>query len=166
MEVKKKLRGSELICLLLCAASVIGMICALQLKGNDPQSGFTPPPFDAEARIGTPEVPQECGWSELDAKAFRVSVSGALTVSEDSVDVWLTNPAENTVWLKLRLCTPDGSILGETGLICPGEYVQQVTLGDPPEEEMPVVLKIMAYQPDTYYSEGSVSLKTTIKVGK
>ena len=56
----------------------------------------------------------------------------------------------------------NGNTLGETGLIKPGEYVQSVELDRVPKVGTPIVLKIMAYQPDTYYSEGAVSLNTTI----
>ena len=76
--------------------------------------------------------------------------------------MWLTNPVSNTVWLKVRVLDEKGNTLGETGLIKPGEYVQSVTLDTVPKTGKPIVLKIMAYQPDTYYSEGAVSLNTKI----
>ena len=60
------------------------------------------------------------GWQELDAQVFRVSVCGAVVLEGNRADVWLTNPESNTVWLKLRIMDENGTVLGETGLIRPG----------------------------------------------
>ena len=67
--------------------------------------------------------------------------------------------------IKLRVLDAQGDTLGETGLIRPGEYVQSVALDALPEDGDAVTLKLMAYEPETYYSGGSVSLKTTVMMG-
>lgn len=123
---------------------------------------FTTPPFDSSTVVGTPTVPDGLGWQELDAQAYKVGICGKFIPNRNTADVWLTNPAKNTVWLKVRVLDEKDNTLGETGLIKPGEYVQSVELDTVPKAGTPIVLKIMAYQPDTYYSEGAVSLNTTI----
>ena len=123
---------------------------------------FTPPPFDAAAVVGSPAVPDGLGWQELDAQAYIVGICGKFIPNGNTADIWLTNPEGNIVWLKVRVLDEKGNILGETGLVRPGEYVQSVELDTIPKTGTPIVLKIMAYQPDTYYSEGAVSLNTAI----
>lgn len=145
----------------LCAAAIVVMAMALTRSG---QQGFTPPPFKPEAQSGQPTVPQDVGYGELDARAFRFSAAGELLALDGEVEVWLTNPAENTVWLKVRILYEAGNILGESGLLRPGEYVRAVRLEKIPKQPTPVSLKIMAYEPETYYSAGSAVLKTTLKV--
>lgn len=147
---------------LLCLAM---MAAALVYTQSTSQGEFTPPPFDASAVSGTPEVPEELGWQELDAQAFRVSVCGAVVSEGSQADVWLTNPESNTVWLKLRIMDADGVILGETGLIRPGEYVQSVTFDTVPASGAEISMKVMAYEPETYHSAGAVTLNTTIQSG-
>ena len=49
-----------------------------------------------------------------------------------------------------------GNILGETGLIRPGEYVRSVNLTALPQPDAEVSYKIMSYEPDTYFSCGAV----------
>lgn len=98
----------------------------------------------------------------MDAKVYKVGICGRFLPKGTTADVWLTNPESNTVWLKVRVLDEKGNTLGETGLVRPGEYVQSVELDTVPKTGTPIVLKIMAYQPDTYYSEGAVSLNTTI----
>lgn len=123
---------------------------------------FTPPPFESSAVVGSPTVPDNLGWQELDAKVYQVGICGRFLPKGTTADIWLTNPESNTVWLKVRVLDEKGNTLGETGLLRPGEYVQSVELDTIPKTGTPIVLKIMAYQPDTYYSEGAVSLNTTI----
>ena len=147
----------------LCVLSLVVMVFALTRQEIQIEMGeFTPPPFDSTAVVGTPVVPDGLGWQELDAQAYKVSICGKFIPKGDSVDVWLTNPKSNTVWLKVRVLDENGNTLGETGIIKPDEYVQSVTLNTIPKTGTRIVLKIMAYQPDTYYSEGAVSLNTNI----
>lgn len=154
----------KLLCtLLLCICSVVIMILALISVDEPEQLAFVPPAFESAAVTGSPEVPDELGWSELDAQVFKVSVCGVIIPDGDSADVWLTNPESNNVWVKLRILDTDGNILGETGLIKPGEYVQSVAFSEIPDSGTSIVLKLMAYEPETYYSAGAVSLNTTIR---
>ena len=148
----------------LCVLSLAVMVFVLTRQEVQTEMGeFTPPPFDAAAVIGSPSVPDGLGWQELDAQAYIVGICGKFIPNGNTADVWLTNPVSNTVWLKVRVLDEKGNALGETGLIKPGEYVQSVELDTVPKAGTPIVLKIMAYQPDTYYSEGAVSLNTTVQ---
>ena len=84
---------------------------------------------------------------------------------DDAADVYFTNSEKFDVWLKLRVLTADGTLLGETGLIRPGEYVKSVSLTSEVEDGTAIKLKIMAYEPDTYYSAGSITLNTILRKG-
>lgn len=156
----KKKPTPLLLAVFLCAVSLIVMAFALTRQPQPQIGAFTPPPFDAAAQVGIPTVPDGLGYSELDCEAYKVSLCGRLTAQGD---LWLTNPESNQVWLKVRVLDGSGNILGETGLVRPGEYIQTVTLTAIPKAGTPITLKIMAYEPDTYYSAGAVSLNTTFR---
>lgn len=145
------------------AVLAIGMIVALCLP-NRRETEFTPPPFAENAESGVPEVPEALGYSSpyKDGMAYRFSVCGNVTIEGRDAVVYLTNPVENTVWLKLRVLDENGKTLGETGLIRPGEYVRCVTLTSVPAASAKIKLKIMGYEPDTYLSAGSATLNTVI----
>ena len=76
--------------------------------------------------------------------------------------MYLTNDEGNKVWLKLRILDEEDNILAETGLLKPNEYVKTVTFDKIPKSGANIKLKIMAYEPDTYYSAGAVTLNTTV----
>ncbi len=144
---------------ILCILSVFTMVTVLRGSGAD--NFFTPPPFESGAVSGLPAVPEGLGFQQLDAGVFRVNLCGRIRVREGMAEVWFANPAGNSVWLKLRILDEDGNILGQTGLLRPGEYVRGVTVADLPAGT-PVVLKVMAYEPDTYRSAGALTLHTCI----
>ena len=165
MKKKKQTKNYILpLAAVLCVLSLAVMVFALtrQDEVQTEMGEFTPPPFESSAVVGAPTVPDGLGWQELDAQAYKVGICGKFIPKGNTADVWLTNPESNTVWLKVRVLDEKGNTLGETGLIKPGEYVQSVSLSAVPETGTPIVLKIMAYQSDTYYSEGAVDFNTTI----
>lgn len=152
---------------IICVISLVVMVAALAFSRGEPDPvGFTPPPFDENAVQGMPDVPENLGWSEVDAQVYKALICGVVVVEDGKADIWFTNPEGNTVWLKLRVLDVGGNTLGETGLIRPGEYVQSVVFETIPEVGDSIGLKLMAYEPETYYSAGSATLNTTIKGGE
>ena len=146
---------------IICAVAAIIMVIMLVTSGSG--RSFTPPPFDPAAQTGTPDVPESAGYGELDAGDFKFYAAGNLTAKNGKTDIWLTNPEENNIWLKVRLLDKDENILGESGLIKPGEYIQSIELDEIPQGISSVTLKIMAYTPDTYQSAGAIALTTDLK---
>ena len=143
------------------AVLAVGMTIALCLPKTR-TAEFTPPPFEQNAVSGVPEVEEELGYSSpyREGMSYRFSVCGNVTTEGSDAVVYLTNPAENEVWIKLRVLDEAGNTLGETGLIRPGEYVRCVTLSVVPPAGTKIRLKIMGYEPQTYHSAGSATLNT------
>lgn len=146
------------------AVAVIIMIVALSVPKKAERGEFVPPAFDSSAVTGIPEVPEGLGYSApfQEGMAYRFAVCGNVLMDGKQALVYFTNPAENETWTKLRIYDESGNVLGETGLIKPGEYVQYVELDKELTPGTPIKLKIMGYEPDTYLSAGSVVLNTQI----
>ena len=128
-------------------------------------SDFVAPEFDPNAVEGVPEVDASLGWAVLNiAQGYDVHVCGVLNADADgSLPVWFSSESTNTVWVKLRVLDEDGNILGETGILKPGEYVERIQLAEG-THSCAVTLQVMGYEPETYYSAGSVGLATTLVV--
>ena len=146
------------------AIALAVMAAALFFGGKQDTAEFTPPPVDPAAMAGVPEVPESLGYISpyQEGMGYRFSVCGNVVMEGSNAAVYLTNPAENEVWLKLRVLDENDNILGETGLIRPGEYVKTVTLAKTLAAGEKIKLKIMGYEPETYESAGSVSLNVTV----
>ena len=144
------------------AALVAAVVLASSAGG---QSGnFTPPPFDPAATEGTPRVSETAGYGRIyrEGMAFSAWVCGNPPLEGTALTVYLTNPAENAVWMKLRVLDAEGNMLGETGLIRPGEYVESVSLTRELPAGSEICMKIMTYEPHTYYSMGAITLNTRV----
>ena len=146
--------------------ALIAMILVLCLsKGSYAARGeFVPPTFDREAAQGMPRVADDLDYMECyqDGMDFRFWACGNVKMDGRNATVYLTNPESNTVWMKVRILDAEGTVLGESGLIKPGEYVKSVMLSAQLPVGTPIRLKIMTYEPDTYYSAGAVALNTRV----
>ncbi len=152
------------ICLIMAIAT--GIILAVTGNPSGEQPDFVPPEFDKNAVAGTPSVPENLGWYEVykTGMSFKASVCGEIKIKNNTTRIYFTSPSENALWLKLRVLNKKGEILGETGLIKPGEYIPEITFEKLPKNGEKLVLKIMSYQPETYYSGGSISLTTVAQI--
>ena len=127
------------------------------------ENHITPPKFETNAVSGVPKSPGE-SWTEIyqDGMSFSAHVCGEFKINDSSADIYFTNDSENLVWMKLRITDEKGNILGETGLLKPNQYVKSVCLDVLPETGQKIKMKIMSYEPNTYYSAGSVTLNTVV----
>lgn len=166
--VKKPAGNPAYIIACLAALVVIAVLLLLPQQDVPAVYGeFTPPPFESAAVAGVPDVPADLGWSELVVRdGFTVSVCGVLNVEDGQVAVWLYNHPGNDCWLKLRLQDTKGNILGQTGILRPGEYTQYITLDNVPQKDTTVILKLMGYTPEDYYSAGSMGLETKLRISR
>ena len=148
--------------------SLIIMIVALCKSSNRvEQPIFIPPEFDANAIVGTPRPPENSGYRILyqEGMSFHVGLCGVVRVNGASADVYMMNVSENSLWLKIRIYDEKGNVLGESGIIKPGEYIQSVKLTQSLDQDANIKLKIMSYEPDTYYSGGSIIMTPEIMIG-
>lgn len=152
------------VCLVLAIAT--GIILAVTGRPSGAQPDFVPPEFDLNAVAGTPTVPENLGWYEVykTGMSFKASVCGEIKIKDKTAKIYFTSPQENTLWLKLRILNEKGEVLGETALIKPGEYVPEITFETLPKNGKKIILKLMSYQPETYYSGGSASLTTVAQI--
>lgn len=152
-------------------AVTVVALAVLNSRGNNAEkssetAAFVPPSFEEGAEQGKPDVPEDMGYLEVykDGMSFKTLICGEVHIEDGKADIYFTNPAENSLWMKLRIFDSDGRVIAETGLIKPDEYLKTVSFESIPENEEKIVMKIMTYEPDTYYSGGAVSLNTVVKL--
>ena len=150
----------------LCVIALIVMVIALIIPKEAEQKPFTPPPFDEMAVLGEPSVPDGFGYSVLyqEGMSFKTALCGKVNVVGIMAQIYLTNFEENDVWLKARFYDSNGNIVGESGLIRPGEYVKCVELTKTVKATETYKIKIMSYEPNTYNSLGAITINPRIVV--
>ena len=148
-----------------CAVMAIAVaISSIVVANRPPKIEFIPPAFEENAEIGTPVMADERGYSELykEGMTFSAYMCGEIYQENSQVVVYFTNTESNNAWLKLRIMDEQGNILGESGLLKPGEYVRAVSLSEQVAAGTQIRIKIMGYEPETYNSIGSVLVKTEL----
>lgn len=121
-------------------------------------SDFDKPPFDENALLGTPEeaVARE-DYRTINVKDnYSFSICGAPSFADGSLVPYFASHGTNEVWLLLKVYDVDGTELGKSGLIRPGEYVKSIALSRAPSGDT-VQVKILSYEPETYFSRGAAS---------
>ena len=145
---------------LACALAVIVMIISLCIPKKAEPKPFEPPTFDINAIDGEPTVPDNLGYSILyrEGMSFKVGICGKIILKNNSADIYLTNVADNNVWLKVRFYDKSGQIIGESGLVKPREYIKSISFDNAISTTEGITLKVMSYEPETYRSAGAITL--------
>lgn len=143
------------------AACILLIVGAVVYRNTRP---YEPPEWEPNAVTGTPTPPDGVGYGfgrAATENSFTVGLASVWTRNADgSLPVWLTNPAENTAYLLMRVRrASDGQTLYQSGLLRPGEYVENlpplIELTDAPIE---ADVAIYSFDPETYHSLGTFYL--------
>lgn len=119
------------------------------------------PEFDANSLAGLPTVDESYNYFGLAQEdlPFDCKIAGVPKSSLDGLECYFTNPSSNSVYLRLEVLDEEENILGETGLIKPGEYIKAVPGSYVSGSD--INYRVISYTED-YYSLGSVILGTTV----
>ncbi len=124
-------------------------------------ASFRPPEHDANAAIGTPVPDESYMYGSVTTEfGYGLSMAANLYQQEDgSVNIYFTNPIDNEAYLRCQILDSDsGKELYNTGYIKPGEYIESLPKGKALSEAHDVIVRIYAYTPETFTSEGTCEL--------
>ena len=150
----------------LLLAAIIALVAVIALRKPETQVlDFTAPPFDNSAVTGVPEsVDESLRYGNISVEdTFSFAMCGSPTLEGNKLRVFFTCSAENDVWLLMKVYDTKGNLIGKSGMIRMGEYVEYVTLDTVPKDKN-LVFKILSYEPETYYSKGSANATLPIKI--
>lgn len=133
--------------------------------------------FDKSAVSGTPSgISEEKGYTEFKADGVCSAVlCGAPDIENKTVKLFLTNPADNDVCIRAEIYIADieygadgkiagatpGKLLGKSGFIRPGEYVEDIKLKKDLKDDMTyIMIKIATYDIETKSSKGFFYVNT------
>jgi len=146
--------------LLLCAAGAYYYFYVYSKKYN-------PPPVETASVEGTPEITNDAwGYSPFGIDPeFRLKVCGEPEIDGENINIYLTSMETNKVIMRCVLVSEDESekVLAESGTIKPGTYLKSIKLKEDLEPgNYGAILKVVAYDPETYFSKGTANLKISL----
>ena len=125
---------------------------------------FTEPSFESGALVGMPEnVDESLRHSKMAvAEGFVVWMCADPVVTGGQARIFFTSEETNNVWVKVQFVDAEGTLIGESGLLRPGEYVENISLAQVPEEDGLITARILSYEQDTYYSKGTATAQVML----
>lgn len=155
----KKDKLLRILCIILAIFIVIIILLLLSINNK---ATFKKPEFDKNVR----EIPSELDYEDsvlsiVDGYSLYISPNPKI-VDDNYLKIDLVSIKNNRVFIKVRILDENKEILGETGLLRAGEYLEKVKLNKNVNINDKIIYKIMGYEKDTYMSAGSISLNTRI----
>ncbi len=150
---------------LLLLLVLIGLLIALLTR--DPVIGeFTPPAFEENAKTEfSAPIDAAAAYKPFQIPSeFTGALCANVYVADGKAKLYFTSFADNAVWARAVLYNENGKMLGECGLIKPGEHIEAITLSDIPKSNTKISVKVLLYEPDTYFSRGSCSITVNLIV--
>ena len=130
---------------------------------KEEKTGFVPPEFDENAVSGTPQIPEGANYQLLDIKeGYKVRMCVNPTVSDGYLSLYFTSDPDNTLWVSAMILSEEGNILGRTGILRPGEYLTKVPVTGELRHGENVIVKILSYEWETYYSLGAANAQIQV----
>lgn len=127
---------------------------------------YVPPDFEASAVRGVPSPPENMGYGEISAPGgFSFFVAGTMYQQEDgSLLIYLTNPSDSGYNLMCEITDQSNRTIYRSGVLRPGEYVERLEPAKQlPNEAMEIAMNVYAFEPDTWYSRGTISLNNMLQ---
>ena len=168
----KRIALISLAALLVTAAAVAGFVLLVSSE---------PPLLDENAVLGSPaeSLPEDSTYRLFCAEGICDVALCELPKITDARDlhIYLTNPENNSVYIRAEIYTVvfirnekgqitdyyHDKLLGKTGFIRPGEYVETLTLDKKlSENETYALIKIATYNPENKTSNGSFFINTML----
>lgn len=136
------------------------LIFSILIRKATTTNHFTPPEFDSQAVSGTPSTEEALGFQYLDiSEKCTIGICGSPYIQDNELFLYFTNPVENDVWI-MTLFMEGENIIGKSGVLKPGEFVVSIPINQDIHavDLSTVSMKIIAYEPETYQSRGSITL--------
>ena len=158
------MKNNKLVIILLTILIILISIIIVLLVSIKDKETFKIPDFDKEISV----IPDSLNYEKsvlniLNGYSVYISPNPKM-VDDNYLKIDFVSVKTNSVYVKVRIFDKMGNVIGETGLLKPGDYLEKVKLNKNLEVNDGLTYKIMGYDKDTYISAGSVSLST--KVGE
>ena len=123
---------------------------------------FRAPEHEAGATEGIPSGENVQHYEKLPVReGYAVGIDTSPLYRDGKLYLNVANPKGNTVWFLVQVYKEDERI-AKTGIFYPNEYVEKISCSKNLSAGDNILNKVMAYEPDTYHSEGVAQISTLV----
>ena len=140
---------------------LVASICVYHLM----HPKFKKPPFAENAVLGEPAIDYDaCHFQEIViSPEFSLNMCGKPAIIKDEICLYFTARSSNNIWLRYIVYDEAGKVVSESGIIKPGEYLVSSKLERELNDGEIITVKVLSFEPETYYSEGSLNVNIQIQ---
>jgi len=162
---RKEKKIIKIFAIIFILVSVIALIIFINKDKIVRKNKFVAPIMDITAVVGSPiEVDDDLKYQEVSIKDnYVVELCATPRINNNKLTIYFTSSKKNKDLLKIRILDKDNNMLGESGLIEPNSYIKEIELNKELEDNELISIKVMSYEKDTYYSNGSFKLNIFVK---
>ncbi len=154
---KKKIGIITSLCLICCI-----FFGHLYVRYAEGYRTFRVPEREAGVAEGIPPEENVQHYEELPVREdYAVGIDTSPLYRDGRLYLNVANLKDNTVWFLVRVYLDD-ELIAETGVFYPNEYVKDIPCSKKLSTDDKVLIKILAYEPDTYYSEGVAQILAAV----
>lgn len=139
---------------------LISIIILLSVSINK-RNKFIRPNFDKKVSVIPKEIDYESSVIEI-RKGYSIYINSVPTVKDNELAVNFVSMDENDIWIKIRILDNNKQIIGESGLVKPGEFLESVKLNRKLKSKEDIIYEIIGYEIDSYLSAGTIRLNTKV----
>lgn len=155
---KKKIGIATSLAVIICIGVAFGYI-----RFKQGYRTFLTPEHEAAAMAGVPDTAN--AYQTLPVKeGYIVGIDTAPVYRNGILHLNVANEADSSVWFLVRVYHDDKKI-AQTGILYPGEYIGDVKCNQRLAAGDNVMIQIIAYEPETYHSEGVARITCEIAGG-
>ncbi len=123
---------------------------------------FRAPEHEAGVQAGIPSEENVQHYEELPVReGYVVGIDTTPVYSDGRLYLNIANVKGNTVWFLVRVYMED-ELIAESGIFYPDEYVEGVLCSREISADERILIKVLAYEPDTYHSEGVAQIAAAV----
>lgn len=128
---------------------------------------FVAPEMEASSIEGKPEnIDEALTYQEIRIKDdYIVSMCATPKEENGKLTLYFSSSEKNVDLLKIKVFDTNNNLIGESGLLKPNSYVKDIMLNKSLNDNEGISIKVMSYEKDTYYSDGSFKLNVFVKKG-
>jgi len=153
--------------LLFSSAALILLLAAGAVYAKEYKPPYVPPAWEENAVSGVPEPEESLNFGTIEVDGgFSFALAGTMYQQKDgSLLLYFTNPEDSGVLMMCEICEKStGEILYQSGLLSPGQYVGRLRPQHTLKNEAIIIeMKVYGFEPETYYSMGTVTLENTLQ---
>ncbi len=123
---------------------------------------FRAPEHETGVTAGIPSKENVQHYEELPVReGYTIGIDTSPRYRDGWLYLNIANPKGNTVWFLVRVYLED-KLIAETGIFYPDEYVEATPCSKKLSTDDKILIKVLAYEPDTYHSEGVAQISAAV----